>query len=345
MLSIFCVLPNNEDATSFYRGMGPLANIRKTMDFNVIFASKASWSALKLSDMVFMQRPYSSEHLEVMLSAKRNLRPVWIDYDDLLFAVPTSNPAHAQYMADPSVKKRVIQMIQLADVVTVSTQKLKEMFQLPGARLNENIYVVPNALDDDLVPLKRNFQKKRLISWRGSPTHLEDCIEHQKAIVEFSRAHQEWAFGFFGVNPWPITNCLKPERALIVPPATVDAYFEAGAIMNAPVMMVPLTDSVFNRCKSNIAWIEATLFGGVAVAPNWEEWKKPGVIAYDKGFTMRQALESCEASFESGDLAEYNKSSWDYITKHLLLSHVNKQRIEIIEKMLAKEDGYRWVKK
>jgi hypothetical protein len=44
--------------------------------------------------------------------------------------------------------------------------------------------------------------------------------------------------------------------------------------------MVPLHVSDFNRAKSNIGWIEAVHAGAITVAPDFQEWRRPGVINY-----------------------------------------------------------------
>jgi hypothetical protein len=259
--SILVVLPNNEDATSFYRGMGPISAMRRTRDMNLMFTNKASWPAVKASDVVFIQRPHDPSHLTLAETTKENNRPLWIDFDDLLFDIPNDNPAHNDYMRKET-RLRIIEIIKMADVVTVSTPQLKKCLQVKGGVLNNNVHVVPNALDDDLLIHAKPFNLKKLVSWRGSPTHLNDCLVNGNGITAFAKEHKDWAFAFFGTNPWPITNCIEQNRALIVPPLTVDKYFKMGSTMNASVMMVPLADNLFNRCKCLIAGTRVSTSSG-----------------------------------------------------------------------------------
>ena len=86
-LAVLC--PSNTDATSFYRGIGPLAEIRRErFNLALTFINDVNWSTLKLCDAAFLQRPFTSNHLKIAELVKRNQLPLWIDFDDDLFSVP-----------------------------------------------------------------------------------------------------------------------------------------------------------------------------------------------------------------------------------------------------------------
>jgi hypothetical protein len=94
-------------------------------------------------------------------------------------------------------------------------------------------------------------------------------------------------------------------------------------------MQVPLADSIFNRCKSNIAWIEGSFAGAVCLVPDWEEWQMPGTVRYSNpaeyGEKMKLLLNN------NFNYRKYNDLSWEYIMDNLTLSRVNGQRIEILK--------------
>jgi hypothetical protein len=88
-------------------------------------------------------------------------------------------------------------------------------------------------------------------------------------------------------------------------------------------MIVPLEDEVFNRCKSNIAWLETARSGTITVAPFWESWAVPGVYAYEDDFfdTAHGALTEGEKWW----------GGWDYIQNNLLLSEINRLRAKVVD--------------
>ncbi len=69
---ILCSIPDQNDATSFYRAVGPLGHLRKNSSINVSYmiAERVSWGMLAMCDMVFFQRPSTEGQLRAIEMAK-----------------------------------------------------------------------------------------------------------------------------------------------------------------------------------------------------------------------------------------------------------------------------------
>jgi vacuolar-type H+-ATPase catalytic subunit A/Vma1 len=85
-----------------------------------------------------------------------------------------------------------------------------------------------------------------------------------------------------------------------------------------------------NYCKSNIAWLEATSVGAAIIAPDWEEWRKPGIIRYDSIEKYGELL----LNYQSDNLHEHWAKSREYIMENLTLEKVNKQRVKLVERLM-----------
>jgi len=118
-----------------------------------------------------------------------------------------------------------------------------------------------------------------------------------------------------------------------LPPQEPITYFKTIYDLRPTVLIVPLKDCEFNKAKSNIAWIEGVFSGGIALAPDWEEWKRPGCITYSSPDDFMNKLER----ILSGriDVARERKAGWDYIRTELNLSRVNRLRVKLIKDMMA----------
>lgn len=289
-LNVAVFAPNRADSCSFYRSHGPWSATAKThRNLNVIktYGATVTWEEMGYLDAVFFQRPFTSDHLKLITLAKDFGRPVWVDYDDLLWAVPRDNPASKTYNNENTIKT-IIRCIELADVVTVSTAELKRQLQRPLKRkdgtvayLNRNVHVVPNAWPDHLFPFNPRPSQKPLVMWRGSPTHERDLMEFAEPILRFGQNQGQWATLFQGYNPWFLTERMPEDSTIVSELVPIEDYNKLLLEKFRPsLMMVPLHDSVFNRCKSNIAWLEGVAAGAVSVAPDWEEWRVPGVLHY-----------------------------------------------------------------
>lgn len=358
------LVPNGTDATSFYRGLGPVFALQKVLGNDLIVEAgfDCTWASMAGIDALFMQRPCAEHQVRILGMAKANGVPVWVDYDDDLFSVPMPNPTFSSY-SRPESKTAVINCLIQADIVTLSTDFLMDRYRSvcaavlekkapeEMARFNPDKFIVcPNAYNDVLFGYSlREWQKplekaNLLLLWRGSATHDADMNAFTKPLGEaFQRHGSDWTMNFVG-NPYWLTiqhleqTCeIAPERIRITPPLDIIDYMKFLYAVKPAAVHVPLAADVFNRSKSNIGWIEASHGGAMTLAPDWDEWRKPGIITYKNEDDYRNKL----AMILKGEMPREHlvKQSRDYIRENLLLSRVNRIRETVLE-MLARIDPW-----
>ena len=334
MKTILAMCPNESDATSYYRGVGPLWAMKKAGMANVVLtAPTTQWPILTGGDILFMQRPYSRTHFEMAVGAKSYGIPLWVDYDDNMLAVPVDNPAHSVFNT-PDTQKNIQTILAIADVVTVSTRELANTFL--GFRVNSNkseCVVIPNAVDDSAPWYRKRLDgkietRKNTILWRGSNTHQKDLMTYADKILMVNTDKHEW--NFIGYNPFFLTE--KLTNVSYYPGGDISAYHHTIQKLAPEIMIVPLFDNALNRSKSNIAWLEGTLAGAACLVPDWDEWKKPGAIRYDEenNSFFNQLSRMIE---DPSDFAVYNQKSFEYIKNHLVLSKVNELRKSVLDEI------------
>lgn len=330
-----CV-PNRDDATSLYRAMGPFGRLSKSMELSLVFPPEVSWSTVAMVDVMFLQRPFTANHVVMAERARSSRVPLWIDYDDDLFAVPPENPTYGVYSHE-STQKQVAKICAMADVITVSTETLKEKLK----RLNKNIIVVPNALDDWLLEkrLPRREPREQLVFWRGTSTHQKDLMEVSGELYEVatSEAAQKWSWQFMGYNPFWISermgkNCIISDA---LDPLNYLQYLDK---LSPALMVVPLTFNDFNRAKSNIAWLEGSYAGAAVIAPDMPEFRRPGCMTYKNSEEFQAILAMCIAG--KYNLTEKNETSWNHIRRHLTLTQVNPLREQILKSLTSRKRGF-----
>lgn len=334
MISVACHIPNAHDATNWYRGTGPLSHLRKcypNRPLHFEFLKEWSYASVQMHDAAFFQRPSTPSELEAIRICRRLRVPVVVDYDDLLFDLPEDNPAYQMYM-NPKTKETIVSIVREADLVWVSTKELKRCLQITDdSSLNKRVFVVPNALDDiHLVAGQRGLPPPRerrqpAVIWRGSPTHMQDVMEYAPEISDVAQSSPKTSFVFVGYNPWFLTRGMG-RQAICSGALSVGEFMDFLYSTAARIGIVPLHDSRFNRCKSNIAWLEMSWAGGVVLAPDWEEWRHPGIVAYRNGADFKAGLKAL-VEMEPEKLAELNKMSWNHIVKNFTLSKVNDIRM------------------
>lgn len=352
MKNVFVMCPNPTDATSLYRGLGPLQALRRKMggDINLIVAPEVNWATLKGSDAIFLQRPALDHHLTIVNMALASRKPVWVDFDDDLFRIPRCNPAARIYA---KLQNNMVAIVAKATVVTVSTEALAETLRAILKRVADGkqteagistdqskIVVVPNALDDELLDLPTDYPcPGSLVTWRGSATHDKDLALVTEQLARVIGRNLEWTYQFVGEPFWWTMERLdevpglKPKSITQVEPLDPIVYFDFLKKVKPAVFIVPLQDIPFNRAKSNIAWIEATYAGAVTIAPDWPEWQKPGVIRYKDAADFEKVF---GAALQGGtfDLADRWHKSRDYIEENLRLTTVNRVREVVLRGMI-----------
>lgn len=355
-MRLTCQMPNPLDATSLYRGLGPLGTLQK--DFSALqvdVPAQFTWASMKMADVLFLQRPGTADHVKILGLAKAHNLPVWVDFDDDLFCVPQSNPAHKAY-SRPEVQNLISDIIARCDALSVSTEFLAERMRSILIRVGNGIalggetrgmnldprkvVVVPNAYDPDIMrpfPQGHAPNPSKLIYWRGSKTHDQDMEVYADALRAAYSRHLDWTLNFVGEPFWKTIDAIdtipgiNPQKFIcteVMPPTD---YLDFLSIISPALCIVPLDKIPFNAAKSNISWIEATHAGAVCLAPDWPEWQRPGVINYKDPKDFAQLLDRfCSGKIDG--VAEWHKS-WNWIQKNLMLRDVNAKRMDLMEQL------------
>ena len=335
---LLCHAPFAEDGTSQYRAWGPITELRKLIpDLDVIsvhtLASSASgtrlaWPEIKNLDAVMLQRPFAGDHVMIAHMAKKYKKPLWVDFDDDLLAVPSDNPTHYNY-ATPEVARNIEQLCAMSDIVTVSNKFLGAKL----AKYNPKVLVVPNALDlNVLTRLDQALPRNKLVLWRGSHCHFTDLHEYTEQLLAAYREFPDWSWAFVGYNPTWITKHMDMQKRCRVLPFDNDYlnFMSNMQRLRAAVQIVPLVTNDFNLSKSRIAHLEGSLAGSAILAPDWEEWQEGKLYRYSGADDFKEKLFHMLAS-SIEQLAEVNNQDWDWVVKNRSLNGINEFRRGIIE--------------
>ena len=323
---------NPKDSTSFYRAMGPLGNLRTLVpEMSLLMLEEVSWMSMKQVDVLFMQRPFTDDHVRIAEMARKNKKPLWMDWDDDLTCVPLENPTYFFYQ---SAAKNIAKLIGLADKITASTMELGVRMQGDNPK---KIVVVPNALDDDLFHRPDGkVTTNQSICWRGSNTHLKDIAEVTPGLTaSLQKQGKEWTMDFWGFCPYFIPDAVVPNVKTfnLHPPTDIVEYHNQFTESKPRVAMIPLSFNRFNEAKSHCGWLECTMAGAITVAPDWAEWHRKGVLNYKSPQQFEQVM-TVAMSLSQKECEDINLEAWDFIKKHYLLSHINQLRKGVLEQLV-----------
>ena len=223
-----------------------------------------STAAIKDSDVVVFQREFPanlSNYLAVMSQAANLGKPVVMDMDDDLLALPIHHPDRVKLNYAKAQIPILIGMLQ-ATALTVTTPYLADLLR----KYNSNIFVLPNFLDDSLwqfnAPQVEPVGDKIRIFYMGTVTHVPDLEMLKPAFRELAMKYPgRLEFVFYGANlnfeediSATITNC-QSETFVYAD------YVKIALSQKANIAIAPLEDIPYNHCKSSIKFFEYTATG------------------------------------------------------------------------------------
>ena len=213
---------------------------------------------LKWADLIIIQRFFPDECTSVFVDrVLRSGIPVVYELDDLLFDVPMSNPNRTNAGRCAGFIEK---LIRSCAAVTVSTMDLAREVQ-PS---NPFVRVLPNLLDADVWFAGQVAEGEKgnsvrgdrlVIGYSGTPTHFDDLKSVETALeVIANRYKGKVEFRFMG--------CATDRMMRLPGVSTIrfkPSYREYANVLRSErfdIAIAPLADNRFNRCKSNIKWLE-----------------------------------------------------------------------------------------
>jgi len=286
------------------------------------------------ADIVVFQRPYDIDRIKLMQTLKLKGKKIVFENDDT-FEIDIGNPAYDVYSYDDKEKsKKALEFCQkgikfglkFSDLAITTTDFLAQEYKKKTDY--RKVEVIPNYIDVDYwVKPKENKSKEIRIGLTGSVIYKENMIDFLEVLDEIVKIPNVKLViqGFQSEkilknNPLikekmsPHMDLFKRYKCEIVPHSLVLDYPKVLADLKLDLALIPRKDNHFNRCKSNIKYLELSMLKIPVVAQGFLDDNSP----YQKDIK----------DGENGFIAINNK---EWIEKIKLLIENKKLRKEIGE--------------
>jgi glycosyltransferase involved in cell wall biosynthesis len=271
------------------------------------------------SEVVVFHRPLSKHLLELSRILKKQGKKIVMDNDDTL--KEDNGFKFNEYMNEKRVEKGIEKMTlaldkfaEEADLVTCTTDFLKKEYE----KVNPNVVVLPNCIDPFYFPKPlRNETDIIRIGITGSVGITND-IEELKPIIDHYQNDKRVRLVLLSTPPKGENDIYKELYSEQYtywssvniewhPFAKVDEYYKVLNELRLDMVIIPRFDSYFNRCKSNLKFLENSTL----------------------------EIPTIGQSFPTKD-SPYEQNPED--TKHLLLASNTGEFISQIEKLIADKE-------
>jgi GT2 family glycosyltransferase/glycosyltransferase involved in cell wall biosynthesis len=218
------------------------------------------------ADVVLIQRDlprYGDVYQQAIVLARQQHKPIVYEIDDLLIGVPDEHPFQGEYVG---ILNWMLVALMEADQVVTSTEALRQKL-LP---FNANTVCWPNYLVDEWwsfrSPSTAQAHTPNVIGYMGTWTHRADLALVEPVLLRLLDEHgPHLQLRFWGCPPpesllrysqvqWENVNVLE-----------YPAFAAFFAQQTADIWIAPLQDTLFNRCKSAIKFLEYSALGAPGV--------------------------------------------------------------------------------
>ncbi|MFR1819748.1 MAG: rhamnan synthesis F family protein [Lactococcus petauri] len=260
-----------------YRVENKAAQLR-ALGFDVWMVNASEFKmgyAENASHIIIYRTGYSEEFEKLCRLAQKYNKPVYYDIDDLVIDTKyTDLLSYTQDLSDiekyeyDSGVKSYGKMMSLCDSVITTTQSLKEELE----NYSSEVIINRNLASEELVRLSQETLKDyaqdstkiKIGYFSGSITHNENFEMIKPAIMQILEKYPHVELHLVGYIDLP--QDLKKYTEQIIMNDYVDWKELPRLISQMDINLAPLVDSVFNRAKSEIKWLEAALVKVATVA-------------------------------------------------------------------------------
>jgi glycosyltransferase involved in cell wall biosynthesis len=259
--NVRCLLPLQENGWDGDRTMMGLERIN----------AKQKARGVVDADVVVFHRPEQEYQLALAKKLKEAGKKIVFDNDDTY--KDHNGFKFNDYMSQEKIKKglgeldsKITEFLKLADLVTCTTEALKKEYE----QVNPNVVVLPNCVDPFYFPEpKRNETDIVRIGITGSVGITSD-VEVLKPIIEHYQNDPRVRIVLLSLPPegeneyykkiyvdeYAFWNKVNVEWHSFV---KSDVYYEYLNDLKLDMVIIPRSDSYFNRCKSNLKFLESSM--------------------------------------------------------------------------------------
>jgi hypothetical protein len=256
------------DGCYYVRCLIPLVNAGWNGELLSLLDEKKSpqrqYQEVMQADIVVFHRPDTKEKLELAKILKSLGKKIVFDNDDTF--------KHIEDLTFNSFlqgKQKIIEeFIELSDLVTCTTRKLKEEY----LEHNENVAILKNLVDpSDWEEPKRNEGEKIRIGLIGSVA-LNGDYEDVKDILKKIDEDNRFQLVLFALPPkkeeFKITRMVHKKEINFweslkniewQPYVLMEDYFDTLNDLKLDIAIIPRKDNYFNECKSNLKFLEMSM--------------------------------------------------------------------------------------
>ena len=325
----------NMNACPYIRIHTPFSKLSESNDYHFFIYGQEIMPQIDIGnminahifDVIVIQRinPYSIHLLKK--AKKHNIKVIYESDDDFLDISP-ENPSYSYILGNFD---NILKLVKNSDKLVVSTNELKNRFNKLGL---ENVEIIRNYYVEDALPLRPfTFRGNEFIKigYFGTLTHDNDLELIHNVILRlkdiFSKKGIHVIFEIVGASIDDSRDWFNVRKVPYYPMSLPAFYDWLNYNSDWDIGIIPLVDNNFNKCKSELKYIEFSALGIPVVASNisvYNETIEDGVTGY-LASNEEEWINKLSSLIENPSLREtiLNNARDDLLKNYSLKSRIN----------------------
>lgn len=267
---IINIVPADNGGCGYYRLM-QIGYMLQQQRYDVTISGAGKYRAFA-QDIVYTQRILTESLMTKLIEWKKqaNIKKLIVDYDDLIWeykgeSLPDYNLCRQKLDCKANTEAMKKYLNQLADHITVTTEELKQsLLQFVPA---EKITVIPNCLTYKEWYFPRTpTPKEDIFYYAGSYTHYDNV---NKKLGDFSKNLVQYLNNKKVIVKSTVPYFIKPYKNTPGNYLTTYAPSFYQETREAKFILAPLAENEFNRCKSDLKYLESAAVGKVCLVSDF----------------------------------------------------------------------------
>jgi len=238
---------------------------------------------LAKADVVVLEQTSAPDKIRLAKEITDQTGALLVAEIDDHFSINPDNPAKENF--DKTDAGHWVEVLcGVADLITTTTPELAGIIKNKLAEHNTDkpIAVLPNRLDMEEwdLPILKNYSDEIRILWAGSASHRNDVLSIKPAIEEVCKRYPQVKFLYCGDTYFQ--KYFKDINSEWIDAVDIKEWPAKLHSIRADIAIAPLEDNLFNRCKSNLKYLEYSTakLAGVYSSVIYEKTIKEGITGF-----------------------------------------------------------------
>lgn len=227
--------------------------------------------------------------------------------------------------------KRSKEALKRVDFAITTTLDLADYV----TQYNENVAVIPNAINMDIFPpIKIEKPKDEIrILWSGGSTHFQDLMSIQNVVKKIMYKYENVHFYMLGVPFKAFFRDLPTNRVHTMGWIKPDGHGYRLATVGADIGITPINDTDFNRLKSSVKFYEHSALKVPTISPNIPPYNRDikdnfsGLLYNDN----REFEKHLETLINDSDKRSFiGENAYNYVKEFRNLEKITREWVELL---------------